>query len=109
MTNRIVTELIDAQNEDNGGPLAPGQEGFWKIWGAGARDVQAGDLVLVRWADEDGGHHIEEYAIAARLDEGNGIAPKFAAESGEIFRLGMLQRIVVLRWGTGNTLSPNCR
>jgi hypothetical protein len=105
----IVTEILDAQNDDNGGVLQPGQEGFWKIWGASARDVEAGDLIMVRWEAKDGSHELKEHALQARLPEGDGIAPKFQAESGEIFRLGMLQKIVLLRWGTGNTLSRHCR
>jgi hypothetical protein len=105
----IVTEIIDAQNEDNGGVLQPGQEGYWKIWGASSRDVVAGDLVIARWEQEDGSHVLAEYAIQEKLDNGNGFAPRFLAESGESFRLGALQRIVVLRWGTGNTLSKHCR
>ena len=96
--NDIITNTLDAQ-----GVLQPGEEGYWKIWGAHARDVQVGDLLMVRWNKADGSHEIGEYEIAELLDD-EVIAPKFRATDGRTFRIGALQKIVLLRKGTHHTL-----
>ena len=90
----------------NGGVLQPGTPGYWQVWGASARDVRVGDLVIARWENEDGTHSLEEYEIA---EVTHGFPTRCVATDGRKFWLGALQRLAVLRQGTHNTLSPYCR
>jgi hypothetical protein len=90
-----ITTLLDAQ-----GVLAPGQPGYWQVWGADARHIQAGDLVLSK--TPDGVMHEDVILEAGRRP----IGAYVLTEAGEDFTLGALVRIVILRQGTHNTLAP---
>ena len=87
------------------GRLAPGTRGWWQVWGAGVRDVRAGDLVLGKREDGD--------QQAMLIDElyDSPLAPMrqgFMAD-GERFTLGALCPIVLLRRGTHHTLAGSLR
>ena len=60
MTSTPVTEALNGQ-----GTLRPGQEGWWKVYGAQASDVQAGDLIMVKPRDAE----ITEHAITRIVPE----------------------------------------
>lgn len=98
----ITTTKLDAQHEENGGVLKPGQPGYWQVWGARANDVEVGDLLMVRWDAKDGTHEIKEYEVAAIT---YGFPTKVRATDGRKFWLGALQHIIVLRYGDHNTLA----
>jgi hypothetical protein len=100
MATPIATAL-DAQ-----GILQPGQEGYWQVWGARASDIRHADLVMVKGRDGQ----VREYAVAEPAPWGDirDIAyPRFRDESGELFSVGALQPVVVLRRGTRHTLADS--
>jgi hypothetical protein len=125
-----LTVALEAQ-----GSLQPGQEGWWKVWGASVRDVQPGDIVMLKYADDAPGqvheYEVEAYAprvsrivdgrsntphddMMARGHTGGGVSydqlrPRFRAKSGELFSIGGLQPIVLVRKGTHNFLSDYVR
>ena len=82
------------------GRLEPGQEGWWKVWGAAVRHVQVGDLILTQVDGEPKWDLIVDTfeASAAPLRRG------LASDTGR-FTLGALAPVIVLRWGTKNTLA----
>jgi hypothetical protein len=105
-----VSALIDAQ-----GILQPGEPGYWQIWGANITHAEEGDLLLVRWEDKETPPNVTigEYIIAS-IDPDPPWCPVITAASttdppyppnGERFRVGMGQRITLLRQGTHNTLA----
>lgn len=81
--------------------LAPGTEGFWKVWGARVSSIREGDLVLIP-GDEGSSFSLITGTFAAKA------APMrrglIDPEHGE-FTLGALCPVIVLRWGTHNTLA----
>jgi Cu/Zn superoxide dismutase len=100
---KVVTEALDAQ-----GVLQPGQEGFWQHWGASARDIHPGDLILVKWVNDDGTtKEITEHEVVTAEDKTGVVA--VTDTEGNSFWVGWLQRITLLRQGTHNTLSDYCR
>ena len=92
----IVTEKLESQ-----GVLAPGEQGYWKVWGARAGHIRTGDLAMFRWADADEPDEIE---IAEVLDR-DPCAPKFRCTDGRVLRIGGLMPVIVLRHGDHNTLA----
>jgi len=111
-----VTAALDAQ-----GVLQPSQPGYWQIWGATARDIRPGDLLMVRWEDKGSGPNpsppivtIGEYEVDT-INFDPFWCPRVVSTptddhpEGEVFRVGALQKITLLRKGTHNTLSPHCR
>jgi hypothetical protein len=90
--------------------LQPGQPGYWKVWGALASDIQPGDLVMVKYEDTG----TREYEVTAPAPRGDGdlrdlIRPRFRAATGELFHIGALQPVIVLRHGTCHTLAGSVR
>ncbi len=113
LRNTPVTDALDAQ-----GTLQPGTEGYWKVWGARASDIRPGDLVMVKNQD----NVISEYEVldyAPRGREGTMmdlIRPRFRAPAksagagtGQLFSVGAMQAVVVLRKGTHHTLAESVR
>ena len=96
-----MTAALDAQ-----GALEPGTEGYWQVWGARTQDIQPGDLVMIRYEDTG----ISEFEVAELAPRGDGdlrdtIRPRFRAATGELFHVGALQPVVVMRKGTHHTLA----
>lgn len=80
--------------------LQPGTPGFWKVWGASVHHVRPGDLVLSKVGDE------------VQVDLVQDLFPAKAAPcrvgfvvDGERVTIGALVPVIVLRWGTKNTLA----
>lgn len=89
------------------GSLQPGEQGWWKVWGASLADVRAGDLILTADPDADGGlvpTLVEETFRPAAYPARHG----FVAD-GARFTIGALCPIVLLRQGTHNTLAGSVR
>lgn len=80
------------------GTLQPGEQGWWRVWGANITHVRAGDILL---AKGDAPTLIAERfeAKAAPLRQG------FVSAEGERFTMGAMARIEILRPGTHNTLA----
>jgi hypothetical protein len=79
--------------------LQPGESGWWKVWGARARDIRPGDYVLT--ADEE--FYVQD-TFAAKSIVRLGIVC-----DGERSTIGMLCPVVILRPGTHHTLSESAR
>lgn len=47
MADGILTARLDAQ-----GVLQPGEQGWWKVWGASARSIRTGDMLMAKRGDE---------------------------------------------------------
>lgn len=97
-TAKAFAEL-DAQ-----GAIAPGVEGWWKVWGARPYDVKAGDLVLYDHTKEgsEGWALIEDTFTPKAYP----IRVGWVAE-GEKFTMGAGVPIIVLRRGTHHTLADS--
>jgi hypothetical protein len=101
----------------NGQDLKPGDEGYWKVWGACAMDIQPGDLVMSGWKDEDytanGIIRHAEYEVAEMASftapTMNTLRVGFIDTTGKFASVGMLQPCAIVRWGTGNFLSDYAR
>jgi hypothetical protein len=118
MSTPRAIEIIAAQPA-----LQPGTEGYWKVWGASVRDITPGDLVILKYSDGE----VCEYEVSAyvpRVERGNTVSDDLAARGhtgggihydqlrptdGELFTVGALQRIVLLRKSTHNILSEYVR
>jgi hypothetical protein len=105
---------VTARRDDQGA-LQPSMPGYWKVWGATARDIRPGDLVMSGWKDRDNPdviHHAEyEVAEMASFDAPtmNTIRVGFITTSGTFASVGMLQPMALFRRGTHNTLSDHVR
>lgn len=89
-------EEFEAQPE-----LAPGDEGWWKVWGASTADVRVGDIVICEF---DGVTYTKEIV----QDRGDQIVGRQLTDAeGNKFMLGALQPIVLVRKGTQNTLADS--
>jgi hypothetical protein len=108
----MSTPLTDALARQ--GDLKPGDEGYWKVYGASTRDIQEGDLVMYK-TYEARQKNLKEYVereIAFRFPrEGfiDDVSPCFKDTEGNVFRLGCMMPVVVLRKGTHNILSEYVR
>lgn len=96
---RPATAALDAQ-----GPISPGTQGWWQVWGARAHNVRPGDLVMLIWGRGTEDERHAEYLIDEILST-DAVAPKFRAANGDIFRIGALMPIILLRQGTHHTLA----
>jgi hypothetical protein len=105
---RPVTGALDEQ-----GRLEPGTEGWWRVWGASARDIRPGDLVMTGWRNSDGSSGHGEHTAGEPAPWGDlrdSCRVRFTdAVTGELFSVGMLQPMALLRRGTHNTLSDYVR
>lgn len=100
LTAQIRTELETQPT------LQPGETGWWKVWGARAQDIRPGDIVVVSTAGV-----IDEFQVADPAPYGDGlkdlIRRRFRASTGELFSVGALQAMTLLRKGTRNTLADS--
>lgn len=85
-------EEIEAQ-----GTLEPGQDGWWRVWGASILDVKAGDVVI----DTEGAYEVHEVTGRTLTQV------VLQTSEGEIC-VGMMARINVVRKTTHNTLADTC-
>lgn len=107
--------LQDQKDSHSGDALKPGQEGYWKVWGARAVDIRPGDLVMSGWKDKDyennGVLHHAEYEVMEMASftapTMNSIRVGFIDSTGTFGSVGMMQAMVLMRWGTGNTLADS--
>jgi len=100
---RPVEAALNAQ-----GILQPGQPGYWKVWGAQASDIRPGDLVMVKYEDTG----IREYEVAELAPRGGSnlldvVRPRFLSTAGDLFTVGALQPVEVLRKDIQNRLAPS--
>lgn len=82
------------------GTLKPGEEGWWKVWGAKIHDARKGDLIL---SNVDG-------EVVPTLVEDTFKAKAYPMRAGIVCdgarcTFGALSTIVLLRRGTKNTLA----
>lgn len=85
------------------GELQPGEEGYWKVWGAMVRHIRPGDLVLSKTNPDD-------LSICIDLIEDVYTPKNYPLHfgvviNGDKFTLGALTAIILLRKGTKNTLA----
>lgn len=85
------------------GTLQPGEEGWWKVWGARIHNVRSGDIMLCK--DADTGEVVTEFIEEIRPAGGwAGMRLLYVAE-GVNRSIGALAPIIVVRKGTHNTLA----
>jgi hypothetical protein len=108
MKNRKpMTEVLDAQ-----GRMEPGDEGWWKVWGASMQDVRQGDLIMAGLRKDDGTKEVVEHFVREVVYEGgikDAIWLNFIDLHGEKRGIGMLCPVAIVRRGTHNILSPSAR
>lgn len=95
LTSDFASATFEAQ-----GPIAPGTEGFWKVWGAQVRTIRPGDLILTK----DGDDFRWDLILDTFDAKASGLRRGFVSDAGK-FTLGALAPVQVLRWGTHNTLA----
>jgi hypothetical protein len=83
--------------------LAAGEEGWWKVYGASPRDIQAGDFVLTR--DDTDGFLVDDVYVN---EAWRGIRTGIVVD-GERQSIGTYCPIVLLRRGTKATLAGSVR
>jgi hypothetical protein len=119
----FTTKLAEQEQASKTGALQPGDQGYWRVWGACARDIQPGDLVLMRWSGdgeaERGIHHFDEYEVVemapwplredGREDLRNMCRVRFLTTAGTYASVGMLQVMELVRPGTHNYLGEYVR
>lgn len=105
MENEIMPEAIEALAEfETQAELQPGESGWWQVWGARSRDIQAGDILLSKL--DDGG--IATDYVADLFDpNANGLRVGFIDGRGKRVTIGAMARIVLVRRGTHNTLAKS--
>jgi len=102
-------------DQERAGGVEPGTEGYWQVWGACARDIRPGDLVLCGWKDRDNPdiiHHAEyEVTEMASFDAPtmNTIRVGFITTTGRFASVGMLQPVALVRRGTHHVLGDYVR
>jgi hypothetical protein len=88
------------------GRLAPGERGWWQVWGACVRDIEPGDLVMCKDRDDPVIHIM---LITGTFEANcNGIRMGFISADKQI-TLGVGCPIILLRGGTRNTLARSVR
>ena len=85
-----ATETLEAQGE-----LQPGDQGYWKVWGARPNDIRVGDIVMTDGSEDQ----------VAEIDRSDIVRVRIVTTTGDRFSLGALCPVIVLRWGTHNTLA----
>jgi hypothetical protein len=103
-----VTDALEAQAALDP-PIGPGDEGWRKVWGASAYDIQPRDLIMLKWRDRDDIFEYEITYVLPREGLADECAPRFATASGEIVRVGIRQPLVVIRRGRRSTLAKSVR
>ena len=96
MAETPLTDALDAQ-----GILQPGEQGWWRVYGARAEDILPGDLVMIK---------DDEFQVAERAPWGNRwdtLRVRFRTAAGELRTVGMLQPVEVVRRGTHCTLAQS--
>lgn len=83
--------------------LSPGEEGWWKVYGASPRDIQPGDFVLTR--DDTDGFLVDDVFTS---EAWRGIRTGIVVD-GERQSIGTYCPIVLLRRGTKATLAGSVR
>ena len=91
-----LTEALEAQ-----GRLEPREPGWWQVWGASARHIQPGDLLMVKWAaDDDAIEEIEVIEVEDHL-----CGKRILRSTGKTAVIGHIQPIRLFRQGTKHTLA----
>lgn len=83
------------------GALQTGTEGWWRVFGASAHDVQKDDMVVSQ---------TQEFRVAHVVRHGDlrdVVSPGFVGTDGETYHIGAMCPIVVLRKGTRHILAPS--
>lgn len=81
--------------------LQAGTEGFWEVWGAQPRHARVGDIIISKG---EGGVVHTDYVTGTFTAKSLGRQGLLDA-NGEVFTMGHLSRIVLVRWGTHGTLA----
>lgn len=95
MAHNVVDNASAALALAEQGSLPPGDSGWWEVWGARASDACVGDILLSK-----GGHT----DFVTGTFEAKSIVRVGLVSDGERFTIGMGAPIILLRWGTHNTL-----
>lgn len=98
----LITTTTAARTAFEGqGEIAPGTQGYWKVWGARPCDIRTGDLIMTKDGDDVRYDLILDRfaAKAAPIRQG------LVNAEGEQFTLGALTPVIVLRPGTHHTLA----
>ena len=84
------------------GSLAPGEPGWWKVWGARVLDIRTGDMVL--WQSSD----YQEAMLVEGLYRAKSYPMRWGmVVEGEQITMGSLVPMTLLRKGTHNTLADS--
>jgi hypothetical protein len=98
MTSEEAWRQAEAQGE-----LKPGEQGWWKVWGARIIDVRAGDLLLVK--DANTGEVVADLVSEIRPAGGWAGMRLLYTSDGVDRSIGALAPFVLLRQGTHNMLA----
>lgn len=82
--------------------LQPGEAGWWRVWGASARDIKGGDIVMTKSGDDYEAFYVESTYTAKAHPIRVGIVV-----GGQQQTFGALVGLVLYRKGTKNTLSDS--
>lgn len=86
--------------------LDPGQDGWWKVWGASPQDIRAGDLVFTR-GEADG--DVDSFFVQETFTSKAAPMRVGIVVDGRQQSIGALAPIVLVRRGTKNTLAGSVR
>lgn len=84
------------------GTLEPGQEGFWKVYGAKVNNIREGDLILTQGEE---GEATFTYIKGTFTAKAAPMRKGLIDDKGEQFTLGALLPVIVLRWDKHNLLA----
>lgn len=100
-----LTTVLDDQ-----GPAPAGTPGMWEHWGAHAYEIRAGDMIMIRYRGETVRREYEVDELTPYGDTTRDLCgTRFRSTSGETVWVGALQRFILFRPGTHQTLSDYVR
>lgn len=96
-----VNPQEELQKFENQPTLTPGQEGYWKVWGARVSNIRPNDIILTKQGDDSVCNFITDTFTSKAYPMRMG----FVDENGERFTLGAMSSVVVVRLSTHNILA----
>lgn len=91
------------------GSLAPGAEGFWKVWGATVNNIRPGDLILTKDISTPAKANSDNTRFDLITDtfdaKASPMRKGLVNAEGDRFTLGALSPVIVLRWDIHNLLA----
>lgn len=95
-----MTPIQEFEAQDR---LQPGQAGWWKVWGARVSDIRIGDIVMCKNGSD--GSVMTDYVAGTFTSKAAPLRRGFFDHDGEIFTIGVMAPVVLVRFGTHNTLA----